>query len=160
MRRFRFLVVASALAFATVGCETIGDAPIVTDPEYRPLALRSPDRTFRLIPEERAKVLPGYDLEALERLLRMIRPDMRQEILRYFQPGQPGERSRGMLTEFMEPQLQAVLEEVWAPMWNDAPDEALDDASSYYPGRQIAKQRRESRRREDIRRAQEKAGTE
>jgi hypothetical protein len=160
MRRLRFLAIAYALAVAMVGCESIGDAPIVTDPEYRPLALRSPDRTFRLIPEERAKVLPGYDVEALERLLRIVRPDMRQEILRYFQPGQPGERSRGMLTEFTEPQLQAVLEEVWAPMWNDAPDEALDDASSYYPGRQIAKQRRESRRGEEIRRAREKAGSE
>jgi len=143
-RRFRAAV---ALIAVTAACESMGKAPVMTDPDYKPLALRRPEAGFRLSDAERAKVVAGFDVHALERLLGMIRPDMRIEVLRHFQPGEPGERRRGALTEFTEPALQAVLEEVWAPMWDDAPDQALEEGWYFYPGREIAKRRREAIRR-------------
>jgi hypothetical protein len=143
----------AAVAFValTAACESISKAPVMTAPDYEPLALRRPEVSFRLSDAERAKVAAGFDVGALERLLGMIRPDMREEVLRHFQPGEPGDRKRGALTEFTEPALQVVLEEVWAPMWEDAPDQALEEGWYFYPGREIARQRRELRKRAEAR---------
>ena len=143
-RRFRAAV---ALVAITAACESTSKAPVMTDPDYKPLALRRPEANYRLSDADRAKVIAGFDVGALERLIGMVRPDMRVEVLRHFQVGEPGERKRGALTQFTEPELQAVLEEVWAPMWDDAPDQALEEAWYFYPGREIAKQRREQRKR-------------
>jgi hypothetical protein len=131
------------IAVLAVACESAARAPLATEPDYQPLALRRPDRGFRLSPGERARVVPGFDVAALERLLGMVRPDMRARVLWYFQAGGPGEPGRGALTSFTEPALQAVLEEVWAPMWDAVPDRELDADSSYFPGRGIARQRRQ-----------------
>jgi hypothetical protein len=100
-----------------------------------------PDPAFRLNAEERASVLPGFDVDALERLLSMYPPEGREQLLKRFQPTEDG-RGR-MLMRIDHPALQAVLEEVWAPHWLDYPDEAAIDAEvDYIPGREIAKQRR------------------
>ncbi|HEX8691702.1 MAG TPA: hypothetical protein VF746_04730 [Longimicrobium sp.] len=114
----------------------------------KPVELRSPapDPHFRLTPAERSKVLPDFDADALERLLSMVIPEMRQEILRHFQPRAPGERL-GNLVQFYDPKLQAVLEEVWAPFWDTASDEEIEKDWYGMPGRLIAKQRREADRR-------------
>jgi hypothetical protein len=39
-----------------------------------------------------------------------------------------------------------VLEEVWAPMWDNFPDEALETKQDILPGREIARQRRSAAR--------------
>ena len=41
----------------------------------------TPDPAFRLSGEERARLRPDYDADALERLLAHLSPDMRPEIL-------------------------------------------------------------------------------
>ncbi|HEU4453058.1 MAG TPA: hypothetical protein VFR81_08355 [Longimicrobium sp.] len=146
-RRNRIVLAVILLA----ACETTARTPAVTEPSYQPLALRTPEMSYRLSAEDRAKVVTGFDVDALERLLRRVRPDMRVEVLRHFQAGVPGERKRGALTEFTEPELNPLLEEVWATMWDDAPDQALDEGWYFYPGREIAKQRREQRRRAEER---------
>lgn len=151
MRSIRPYLTLAAVLFLLAACER-PQALVMSSPEMRPLRLAAPEHGFRLDPHERAKVVAGFDVDALERLLGMVRPDMRKEILRHFQPGEPGERRRGALTEFFDPQLQAVLEEVWAPMWDDAPIEALEEGWYYYPGREIARQRRAAKQRAEERR--------
>lgn len=86
----------------------------------------------------------GFDADALERLLREVRPGMRSEILAYFQVSAAGER-RGHLMEIHDPHLQAILEEVWAPMWDDASAQAIEEGWYGMPGRDIARANREQR---------------
>lgn len=119
----------------------------MTEPAYQPLALRVSDAGYRLSAEDRARVVPGFDPDALERLLRRVRPDMREEILREFQLPRPGEPIPGGIHEFTEPELNPLLEEVWATMWEDESDDFLAEGASEMPGRTLAKQRREERRR-------------
>ena len=117
------------------------------EPVDHPLALGEPDLTYRLSPEDVARVVPGFDVDALERLLRRIRADMRGAILREFQLPAPGEPDPGGISAFTEPVLNPLLEEVWATMWEEEPDEFLAEGASSMPGRTLARQRREERRR-------------
>jgi hypothetical protein len=122
-------------------CEP-GLGAMVTSPDAEPLRLETPDAAFRLTAEDRAAVAPVFDADALERLLRELRPDMRGEILAYFQIG----KSNGHLVEIHDPHLQGILEEVWAPYWDNAPDQALEENWDRMPGREIAKARRAAAR--------------
>ena len=123
--------------------------PLMDTPDPRPIRLTVPEADFRLTERDRARVAPAFDVDALERLLGMVRPDLRSDVLKHFQIPGPGEQPRGALTEFFDPQLQEVLEIVWAPMWDGASDEALAPGTfSHFPGRGIARERRERLRRE------------
>jgi hypothetical protein len=119
---------------------------ITMDVPPRPLRLAAPDTTYRMSKEDRAKVQEGFDADALERLVSMVRPDMRQELLVHFQVGEEGGPLRGRIVQMNDPVLQQVLEEVWAPMWDDVPDEDLDVTNDPLPGRGVAKQRRAAAR--------------
>lgn len=112
-----------------------------------PLALDAPEEGFRLPDAERRKVRSEFDMDALERLLASIRPEMRRRVLRNFQALAPeeldvGERP-GWITAFEDPRLTAMLEEVYQPAWDRLPDAALDEPDAYlYPGRELARKRR------------------
>ena len=118
----------------------------MSSPEPHPLRLALADKSYRLSDADRAKLLPGFDVRALERLLGMTRPDMRQEILKYFQQRERGQHI-GHLMGIEDPELQKVLEEVWVPMWNHvgATDAQLEANDYGFPGCEIAKQRRSAR---------------
>ncbi|HEY0019887.1 MAG TPA: hypothetical protein VGC13_26540 [Longimicrobium sp.] len=118
----------------------------MTTPDMRPLRLEVPDHDFRISAEDRAKIVPDVDPDALERLLGMVRRDVRAEMLKLFQYPAPGERF-AYLFEMAEPELQAVLEEVWAPAWYDVSDELLENGGLPHPGREIALRRRQERRK-------------
>ncbi|HEU0053222.1 MAG TPA: hypothetical protein VFQ39_08585 [Longimicrobium sp.] len=132
---------AVAVLFA---CERTSVTPTAS-PDPRPLRLAAPERGFRLTTAERASIAEGFDVDALERLLARVRPDMRPTILAYFRETEEGE-SRGQLLQIFDPELQPILEEVWAPMWDDVPDDALEKRLYDIPGWHIARQRREERR--------------
>lgn len=132
-------VLATCLAgMLTLGACEHRHGGLVTSPQAVPLRLSAPDPAFRLTAEDRAAVAPVFDADALERLLSEIRPDMRREMLAYFQIG----KSSGHLVQIFDPRLQSLLEEVWAPYWDNAPDQALEEDWYRVPGRQIAKARR------------------
>ena len=84
-------------------------------------------------------------MNALERLLGMTHPDRRHAILK-------GEWL-GILVGHKDPELQKVLEEVWAPMWDEvgATDAEIETDGYHYPGREIARERTaaHSRSRQD-----------
>lgn len=143
----RVLLACVLVAGVLVACESLPRTPVTNEPVADPIALRAPDTSFRLSAEQRAGVGEGFDVDALERLLARIRPDMRQAIYLHFARVEPGARPRGWLVEFNEPELQPLLEEVWATQWDDASDEELRTRAFFYPGWEIAKERRARLRR-------------
>ena len=48
-----------------------------------------------------------------------------------------------ILIRFTDPAMQALLDRVWAPYWRHLPPEALDDPHNPFPGRELARQRRQ-----------------
>jgi hypothetical protein len=147
MRRLQWLPAAATALLITTGCEyqSLG---ITMEPPPKPLRLSTPDATYSLASADRAKLRRGFDADALERLLRMVRPDMRQEILGHFQLSDGTGRRYGDLVQFHDPRLQPLLEEVWAPMWDEvgATDEQIAQNAFHFPGRDIARQRRAAAR--------------
>lgn len=143
MRR-RVLGLLMLPLLASAACEYNRSGVVMTQPNYMRLA--QPDRSFRLAPEDRAKVMEFFDADALERLLSMVKPEVRAELLPFFQYRDPS-APRGLIMHLDDPQLQAVLEEVWAPHWEGLPDDAIETETAPVPGREIARQRREARRR-------------
>jgi hypothetical protein len=104
------------------------------------LVLPTPDVGYRLPAAERGRVYAHFDADALEHLLRWIRPEHRNEVLSCFQRSFSATQSR--LTFIGVPEVQAVLEEVWAPFWSQLPAAALDDPTmQIYPGREVARRR-------------------
>jgi len=128
------------------GCEST-QGTLMNSPDPEPLRLSVADEGYHLTATDRAKIRPGFDVQALQKLLRAVRPDLRAEILAHFQFVEDGVR-RGILVQLHEVELQPLLEEVWAPMWEEvkATDADLAENTFGFPGRQIALQRREARR--------------
>ncbi|HEX6038133.1 hypothetical protein [Longimicrobium sp.] len=104
--------------------------------------LDAPDPSFRLTPAERASIQPGFDVDALEHLLAILHPDLRTDTLASFQRQAPGVIGGGLI-RFEDPVLQALLDEVWAPRSENAPQDWFHDPDlRRYPGREIAMRRR------------------
>jgi hypothetical protein len=107
--------------------------------------LDDPDPAFRFTPGQRATIEPGYGVDALERLLAVLHPALRAETLSAFQR-QPPDVIGGGLIKFEDPVLQALLDEVWAPRWENVPEDLFDDPDlQRFPGRELAKARRAAR---------------
>lgn len=156
-RRATLLVLAAVLVSG--GCEHTTRSRIMNNPPVKPLRLAARDPAYRLAPDERARVIPAYDADALERLMGMIHPDLRPKILENFLIWKPGElpagERAGLTVELydpstgqVDPQLQAVLEEVYAPLWARVSDDDLEKPNfMVHPGREREKQRRQNRPR-------------
>lgn len=106
--------------------------------------LEEPDLSYRLTAEDRARVLPPYDPDALERLLQQAIPDIRPLLLEGILPERKENSSPwDHLSRINDPVLQALLEAFWQPFWEDFPIEVLEDRSmDTYPGRLLALERR------------------
>ena len=111
-------------------------------PNPRTVRLPAPDASYRLTPEERASVRPGFDVDALERLLAAIEAGARPVLLESFQTPAPGGRVRNTV-KMGDPALQPLLDEVWAPVWLARPARLRkhypDD--DQWPGLALARQR-------------------
>lgn len=137
--------VAAFLALGLIACEHVATGTTSTMPQNVSARLNAPDPEFRLTVEQRASVMPGFDVSALERLLAALHPDLRMSVLSEFRR-QPADVIGGGLMKFEDPVLQALLDEVWAPRWDGVPDEWLDDPEySRFPGQRIARMRRAER---------------
>lgn len=150
-RPLMHLAIPALLALGVVmvsnGCEPTNRV-LMNTPGPAQLRLEVADPTYRLSDADRAKLLPNFDAEALERLLAMTRPERRQDILKPFQVRENGERL-GHLVGLEDAELQKLLEEVWAPMWDHVGATDADIEANLYgwPGREVAKQRRAARAR-------------
>lgn len=108
------------------------------------LHLNQPDTTYRLSTAARSRVLPIFDVEAVERLLQHAKPELRAHFLALL--SRQEERSSfhwSHLKQINDPVLHAILEEVYQPFWRTLPDDAFTDLSmDAYPGRMLAAKRR------------------
>lgn len=117
------------------------DGPIMSTPPRPTIRLDQPDPAFALTAEQKAKIRPGFDVDALERLLAAVEPDARPMILEPFLVPPPGEPV-GNIIKMGDPELQPLLDQVWAPMWEELPPEAIDTEDKDFPGREVARVRR------------------
>ncbi len=138
------LALAGYLTLA--GCERL--PPTETAPMPVSISLDTPDESFRLDAAGRANINPMYDPDALEHLLKLVRPEHRMDILAHFQKEPFDGERRGLLVEIFDPKLDALLDAVWVPMWKNATDEEV--AANIYGMRgraTVMKQRQEMRER-------------
>lgn len=137
------------LLVAASSCDLQGRS-LMTMTEPHPIRAVTAAVDFRLTLGQTERLMPGFDVPALERLLAHVAPERRDEILSYFQKPETNTPRRGMLTRIKDPELQAMLEEVWAPIWDHvgASDAELESNELGLPGREIAIQRRAHDRRE------------
>ena len=101
---------------------------------------------FSLSPSQRERVSARqFDPDALERLLQRHPPEARLGLLRSFAGGEgdagkalpPGENTLpdvAVLTSISDPELQGILEEVWAPRWEGLALEELQRKPADLPG--------------------------
>ncbi|HET7230412.1 MAG TPA: hypothetical protein VFJ16_10450 [Longimicrobium sp.] len=143
-RGIRFLVtVFSALVVAS--CDRTPEMTMST-PEPQGIRLANPDASFHLSANERAAVRRGFDVDALERLLAHLRPEVRSIVLDDFKYPPPGEPP-ALLIQMGDPSLQPLLDEVWAPMWDHMRPGALGSETKEFSGRELARQRAAARGR-------------
>lgn len=105
-----------------------------------PLVKLERDLTYRLPVSERQRMRRGFDLDALERLLAHVAPERREEILECFRI--PDTNQVHELWRIGDPELQEMLEEVWAPAWDRVPLAAIESDTSERPGKRLAAARR------------------
>ncbi len=131
--------------FILAGCDRTLNMPTMSASSPSPASIRLDvaDDAFRLSAEERSRVRAGFDVDALERLLAAIQPEVRPLILEHFYDVQPHERIRA-LTRMGDPALQPLLDEVWAPVWDRFP-EILEHETKDFPGLELARTRRIAR---------------
>jgi len=140
----RLLPLALAGHLTLTGCERL--PPTETAPMPVSISLNEPDPSFRLDAAARAIIGIDYDADALERLLQLVHPDHRMEILAYFQFNPSDGRKRAYFIELLDPKLQPLLDPVYAPAWQNATDEELEANIYGLPGRAtVMKQRQEMR---------------
>ena len=146
MRRLT-ITLTPLVALVLGACERT-QGTLMNSPDPIPLRLQVADQGYHLTAEDRARIRPGFDAGALQKLLRAVRPEMRAEILAHFQLVDDGVR-RGLLVQFHDAALQPLLDEVWAPMWDEvkASDDDIRQNTYGFPGRQLAMERRAARRR-------------
>src|SRR5215218_4660915 len=128
------LALAAASILVVGGCDQHRRA-IMAPQEPRSIRLPAPDAGFRLSASERAHVRPGFDADALERLLANVEPGARPILLQPFLQPKPGEPVENTV-RMGDPSLQPLLDEVWAPMWDLAPPDAIDTETKDFPGRE------------------------
>lgn len=132
-----------AILVVATGCDRQSTSLTMTAQPH-PIRAAVPAVDLRLTPAQRERLMPGFDVLALERLLAHVVPERRSEILSYFEKPEPNTPRRGMLSQIKDPELQALLEEVWAPVWDHAEvsDAELQKNEMRLPGRDLAIQRR------------------
>ncbi|HEX2202450.1 MAG TPA: hypothetical protein VHG91_04090 [Longimicrobium sp.] len=71
----------------------------------------APEPRYTLSSDERAALRPGIDVDALERLLAKAPPEARGRLLGFFRKG-----TRAGIVGAADPELDALIREVWAPL--------------------------------------------
>lgn len=95
-----------------------------------------------------------FDASAVEQIANRLTEEERRAFLASL-GGVPGEattpRQKGapqevsLLVRHSDPEIQALIEKMWAPYWEHLPPEALTDPRYQLPGRKIAAERRQLR---------------
>ena len=115
------------------------------------MALPTPDPSCHIDDAARARLQPGVDPDALERLLRCFPAESRASHLDMFSirlvvdaDGRAADVT--VLTRISNPVMQHLLEEVWQPFWASFSDAELEQELGGPPGRELARRRRADQR--------------
>jgi hypothetical protein len=138
MRRWLVVPLWGVSAIVLAACERSQLLPV--QPSH-PMATRSTDAAFRLTAEQRAKLIPNIDVDALERLLQRTSSAERTFLLHMFTQPEPGESYRIMGNHGGDATTNALLDEIWAPTWVALGAEAIENSDSKLPGRELARAR-------------------
>jgi hypothetical protein len=100
----------------------------------------------RLTASERANLVSHIDVDALERLLHYVAPEERGHLLHAFTRPPPNQSFQMIAVIGGDPErnaaMNALLAEIWAPMWEAMGREAIESDEDYkLPGREIARER-------------------
>jgi hypothetical protein len=126
-----------------------------------------PDLGLHLEPDVRAALARRFDVDALEELLQMMRPEERSHLLASLSIQGSGIRSASPMVQQRSPEhqdgstqdvrilvrtsnatKQALLDRIWAPYWDELPKGAVDDQTYPFPGRELARARQAARARD------------
>ncbi len=108
----------------------------------QPLTKVERDPEFRLAEAERQRLRRRFDHDALEKLLAHVPPERREGILECFRIPEGNEVQE--LWYIGDPELQAILEEVWAPMWAGRTVAEIEADETERPGKRLAIDRKRS----------------
>jgi hypothetical protein len=117
------------------------------------MAQPTPDDSYHIDAAARARLQPGVDADALERLLRCFPAESRASHLDMFSSRLVMVDADGRapnvtsLDRISEPVMQRLLEEVWQPFWASFSDAELEQKRGGPPGRELARRRRTEQRR-------------
>jgi hypothetical protein len=105
-----------------------------------PLTKVERDPDFRLTEGERQRLRRRFDHDALERLLAHVPPERREGILECFRIPEGNEVRE--LWFIGAPELQSILDEVWAPIWMGRTVEEIEADETERPGKRLAIERK------------------
>jgi hypothetical protein len=105
-----------------------------------PLTKVERDPEFRLTESERQRLRRRFDHDALERLLAQVPPEQREGILECFRIPEGNEVRE--LWYIGDPDLQSILDEVWAPLWMGRTVEEIEADETERPGKRLAVERK------------------
>jgi hypothetical protein len=117
------------------------------------MALPTPDPSYHIDAAARARLQPGVDPDALERLLRCFPAESHASHLDMFSIRHIAVDADGrapdvtVLTRISNPVMHRLLEEVWQPFWASFSDAELEQELGGPPGRELARHRRAEQRR-------------
>lgn len=119
------------------------------DPFSLPDAMPA-DHTLRFVltPDQRSRLVPNINVDALERFLRIAgeTAEDRLALMQFFTqtPGQ--NQSFHIVGPVNNPTLQALLDEIYAPTWEAWGADAIAHSESRLPGRELARSRVRARK--------------
>jgi hypothetical protein len=97
---------------------------------------------FLLTAEQRSRLVPNINVDALQRFLEIAgkNAEERNVLLQLFSE-HPGQNASFQLvgTVAANPQIKALLEEIWAPTWEAWGPDAVEHSDATLPGREIAR---------------------
>lgn len=95
-----------------------------------------------LTPEQRSRLVPNINIDALQRFLRVAAKsaEERNALLQFFSQV-PGQNQSFQLIGPTngDPSMKALLDEIWAPTWESWGLDAIAHSESRLPGREIAR---------------------
>ena len=129
-----------ACAITLVGCDRT--QPFSVQPR-RQMSIHEPDLTFRLSADQRAKLVPNIDGDAVEKLLQHVEPDGRDHFLAMFTRPEPGKNQAFQVVGSVggDSTMNDLLEQIYAPTWIAWGADEIEHSDSRLPGRELARTR-------------------
>jgi hypothetical protein len=107
------------------------------------MSIQQPDSTFRLSADQRAKLVPKIDADAVEKLLQYTEPEGRDHMLMMFTRPEPGTNQSFQVIGTIDgdSMMNDLLDQIYAPTWIAWGADEILHSDSRLPGRELARTR-------------------